>query len=76
VESAVPESKKVDNGIEVSNDSSGGEHRMMTRLIPKIFYSRMGDGLDFFVMGLGFKVVYQDGKLAVIERDGAKAYPG
>lgn len=47
---------------------------MMTRLIPKIFYSRMADGLDFFVMGLGFKVVYQDGKLAVIERDGAKAY--
>jgi hypothetical protein len=47
---------------------------MMTRLIPKIFYSRMGDGLDFFVMGLGFKVVYQDGKLAVIERDGARAY--
>ena len=27
-----------------------------------------------FVMGLGFKVVYRDGKLAVIERDGAKAY--
>jgi len=47
---------------------------MMTRLIPKIFYSSLADGLDLFVMCLGFKVVYQDGTLAVIERDGAKAY--
>ena len=29
---------------------------MMTRLIPKIFYSRMADGLDLFVMALGFKL--------------------
>jgi hypothetical protein len=47
---------------------------MMTRLIPKIFYSRMADGLDLFVACLGFTVLYQDEKLAVIERDGAKAY--
>jgi hypothetical protein len=47
---------------------------MMTRLIPKIFYSSMSDGLDLFVNCLGFKVVYQDKTLAVIERDGAKAY--
>jgi hypothetical protein len=47
---------------------------MMTRLIPKIFYSDMSDGLDLFVNCLGFKVVYQDKTLAVIERDEAKAY--
>ena len=47
---------------------------MMTRLIPKIFYSSMADGLDLFVACLGFTVLYQDDKLAVIERDGAKAY--
>jgi hypothetical protein len=46
---------------------------MMT-LIPKIFYERMRDGLDLFVDCLGFKVVYQDEKLAVIEREGAKVY--
>lgn len=47
---------------------------MMTRLIPKIFYGSMADGLDLFVNCLGFKMLYQDGSLAVIERDGAKAY--
>ena len=47
---------------------------MMTRLIPKIFYAKMADGIDLFVNGLGFKILYQDDALAVIERDGAKAY--
>ncbi len=47
---------------------------MMTRLIPNIFYSSMSDGLELFVTGLGFKVLHQDGTLAVVERDGAKAY--
>ena len=47
---------------------------MMTRLVSKIFYSSMADGLDLFVACLGFTVLYQDEKLAVIERDGAKAY--
>jgi len=46
---------------------------MMT-LIPKIFYETMRDGLDLFVDCLGFTVVYRDDKLAVAERDGAKAY--
>jgi len=46
---------------------------MMTRLIPNIFYSALGDGLDLFVTCLGFKVLHQDATLAVIERDGAKA---
>lgn len=46
---------------------------MMT-LIPKIFYERMNDGLDLFINCLGFRLVYQDDKLAVAERDGAKAY--
>ena len=47
---------------------------MMTRLIPKIFYSNMSDGLDLFVDCFSFKVVYRDKTLVVIERDGAKAY--
>ena len=47
---------------------------MFLRLIPKIFFDRMEDGLDLFVDGLGFRVVHHDGDLAVVERDGAKAY--
>jgi hypothetical protein len=47
---------------------------MMTRLIPKVFYASMQDGLDLFVDGLGFKLLHRDDKLAVVERDVAKAY--
>lgn len=47
---------------------------MMTRLIPKIFYRRLEDGLDLFVRCLSFQVLHQDETLAVIERDDAKAY--
>jgi hypothetical protein len=47
---------------------------MMTRLIPKVFYDTLAEGLDLFVKGLGFKVLYQDNDLAVVERDVAKAY--
>ncbi|WP_295919021.1 hypothetical protein [uncultured Xanthomonas sp.] len=47
---------------------------MFKNLIPKIFYERMQDGLAFFVDGLGFQVLYQDATMAVIARDGAKAY--
>ena len=47
---------------------------MFKNLIPKIFYSRLQDGLEFFVGGLGFSVLYQDAAMAVIARDGAKAY--
>ncbi|HMF78635.1 MAG TPA: hypothetical protein VK604_23465 [Bryobacteraceae bacterium] len=47
---------------------------MMQRLIPKIFYAILEDGLDLFVDSLGFRVLYQENDLAVIERDGAKAY--
>jgi hypothetical protein len=43
-------------------------------LIPKIFYAQLQDGLDFFVRGLGFAVDYQDAGMAVVSRDGAKAY--
>ena len=46
----------------------------MLRLIPKIFYNHLSEGLDLFVECLGFTVKYQDGELAVVERDGAKAY--
>ena len=47
---------------------------MMTCLIPKIFFNHMSEGLDLFVDGLGFTVLYQDKDLAVVERDNAKAY--
>jgi hypothetical protein len=48
--------------------------RVLLRLIPKIFYESLGEGLDLFVDALGFKVMYQDEGLAVVERDLAKAY--
>lgn len=47
---------------------------MIRRLIPKIFFSRMSDGIDLFVDCLGFKVIHRDASLSVVERDGAKAY--
>ena len=47
---------------------------MFKNLIPKIFYARLQDGLDFFVDGLGFQLLHQDETLAVVARDGAKAY--
>jgi len=47
---------------------------MMTRLIPKVFFNHMSEGLDLFVGCLGFRVLHQDEDLAVVARDGAKAY--
>lgn len=47
---------------------------MFNKLIPKIFFERLEQGLDLFVTGLAFQVRYQDDDLAVVERDGAKAY--
>jgi len=47
---------------------------MIQRLIPKVFYDTLSEGLDLFVDCLGFKVLYKDSDLAVVERDGAKAY--
>jgi hypothetical protein len=47
---------------------------MMTRLVPKVFFDHMSEGLDLFVNGLGFNVLYQDASLAVVARDEAKAY--
>jgi hypothetical protein len=47
---------------------------MFKNLIPKVFYDHLQDGLDFFVDGLGFSVLHQDSELAVVARDGAKAY--
>ena len=47
---------------------------MIQRLISKVFYDTLPEGLDLFVDCLGFKVIYQDEDLAVVERDGAKAY--
>ncbi len=47
---------------------------MIQRLIPNLFFYALADGLDLFVNCLGFRVLYQEGDLAVVERDGAKAY--
>jgi hypothetical protein len=47
---------------------------MMTCLIPKVFFNHLSEGLDLFVGCLGFKVLHQDESLAVVARDGAKAY--
>ena len=47
---------------------------MFKNLIPKIFYHYLQDGLEFFVDGLGFEILYQDSSMAVIARDSAKAY--
>lgn len=47
---------------------------MLIRLIPNIFFDRMDEGLDLFVNVLGFEVLHRDGALAVVGRDGAKAY--
>lgn len=42
-------------------------------LIPKIFYSQIKTGLEFFVEGLGFKITYEHNEGAeifyIIERD-------
>src|SRR5947207_8665245 len=47
---------------------------MMIRLVPKVFFNHMSEGIDLFVTCLGFKVLYQDESLAVVARDEAKAY--
>jgi len=47
---------------------------MMIRLVPKVFYDHLEEGLDLFVNGLGFDVLHRDTALAVVGRDGAKAY--
>jgi hypothetical protein len=47
---------------------------VIIRLIPKIFFDHMEDGLDLFVNCLGFTVLHQDDSLAVVGRDGARAY--
>lgn len=47
---------------------------MMIRLVPKVFYDTLEEGLDLFERVLGFTVDYRDDALAVVSRDGAKAY--
>lgn len=47
---------------------------MLHNLIPKVFYDHLDDGLALFVDVLGFTVLHRDGTLAVVARDGAKAY--
>jgi hypothetical protein len=49
---------------------------MMKRLIPKIFYSVLEDGLDLFVGCLNFQVLYRDAELAVVERGRRESLSG
>jgi hypothetical protein len=50
------------------------DSREMTRLIPKVFFNHLSEGLDLFAGCLGFQVLYKDESLAVVARDTAKAY--
>lgn len=56
----------------------GGWHgkvgRMLTALIPKVFYSDITVGLDLFADGIGMDVLYRDADLIVLSRDRAKVY--
>lgn len=47
---------------------------MLLTLIPKVFYADIQVGLDLFVRGLGFELLYQDPSISVLGRDGAKVY--
>ncbi len=47
---------------------------MFNNLIPTIFYTQLQEGVAFLVAGLGFEILYQDAAMAVVARDGAKAY--
>jgi hypothetical protein len=47
---------------------------MIQRLIPKVFYNSLAEGLELWVDCLRFQVLYRDDDLAVVEREGAKAY--
>jgi hypothetical protein len=48
--------------------------RMLTVLIPKVFYDDLTIGIDLFVDGIGMQVLHQDDTLVVAARDGAKVY--
>ena len=47
---------------------------MLLTLIPKVFYADIQVGLDLFVRGLGFELLYQDPSISVLGRDGVKVY--
>lgn len=48
--------------------------RMLTVLIPKVFYSDLAVGLDLFVDGVGMRVLHDDNGFVVAERDRVKIY--
>jgi hypothetical protein len=47
---------------------------MLLTLIPKIFYSDINVGLDFFGRCLGFEILHHDNSISVLGRDGIKVY--
>jgi hypothetical protein len=48
--------------------------RMLTVLIPKVFYSDIAVGFDLFIDGLRMRVIHEDGGFVVAERDQIKVY--
>lgn len=47
---------------------------MLLRLIPKVFYADINDGLDLFVKCLGFEIRYADSNIHVLGREGLVVY--
>jgi hypothetical protein len=47
---------------------------LLLALIPKVFYADINVGLDLFVRGLGFKLLYRDDTISVLGRDAVKVY--
>jgi hypothetical protein len=47
---------------------------VLLNLIPKVFYVDVQVGLDLFIRCLGFELLYQDDRICVLGRDGAKVY--
>ncbi len=47
---------------------------MFSSLIPKVFYTDLGVGLDLFVDGIGMEVLHDSEDFIVVGRDSCKAY--
>ncbi|MBN8503580.1 MAG: hypothetical protein J0L58_03825 [Burkholderiales bacterium] len=47
---------------------------VMRQLVPKVFYDTLEEGFDLWVGGLGCEIEYQEAALAVVAREGIRAY--
>ena len=41
----------------------------LNQILPKVFYADINVGLNFFVKGMGFSLVYNDDALYIVKRD-------